>query len=86
MTQRTQDESMEIIERAAAKSEDYWPRVAEVTIEGSLDGRRIARNDIELAAEMATQAFKTALESRGYEVELTANVTYSYRAMRKSVG
>lgn len=63
----------------------YWPRVAELTVEASLHGRRIHRPDIEKAAELAAQAFKTALEAQGYTLDLTADITYSYRALRRRV-
>jgi hypothetical protein len=70
----------------ASGDHDYWPRVAELTIEASLHDRRIHRPDITQAAEMAAQTFRSVLESKGYRVDADASVTYGYRAMRKRVG
>jgi hypothetical protein len=62
-----------------------WPRVVEVTNEASLHGRRIHRGDILQAAELGAETIRSVLVSKGYEADVIADVTFSYRAMRQRV-
>jgi hypothetical protein len=65
---------------------EYMAKVAELFIEADLDGRRVHLPDVQQAAEMAAERFRSVLESRGYTVKQAASYTYGYRGDRVEVG
>jgi hypothetical protein len=65
---------------------EYMKKITELYIEAELDGRRVHLPDVEQAAEMAAERFRSVLESRGYTVRQAASYTYGYRDDRVEVG
>ena len=70
------------VAKAAKVTADEWPKMAKLEIDGELGGRRVSIGDLEKASEMAVQAFRSVLESKDYTVEIDAEVTYGYQAVK----
>lgn len=75
------------VKKALKKSEtDNWPRIGKLEIEVALHRGRVTVADVEKAAEMATETFRSILMAKGYSLDVTAHYEYGYRATRKPVG